>query len=67
MGSTIQLYLDEDAQHASLVRALRVRQYDVLTSNEAQQTGATDAEQLAFATRQQHTLMANGVNGMSND
>ena len=57
MGSRIKLYLDEDAQRASLVRALRVRQYNILTCNEAQQTGIPDAEQLGFAISQQRTIL----------
>jgi len=56
MANPIRLYLDEDAQRASLIRALRVRQFDVLTANEAQQTGATDAEQLVFATQQHRSI-----------
>ncbi len=50
MANPIQLYLDEDAQRTSLVRALRARQIDVLTANEAGRTGISDADQLAFAT-----------------
>ena len=56
MPKPIRLYLDEDAQRASLIRILRARQYDVLSAHEAQQTSATDAEQLAFATSQQRTI-----------
>ena len=49
MADPIRLYLDEDAQRTSLVRALRARQVDVLTANEAGKVGISDAEQLAFA------------------
>jgi hypothetical protein len=34
MAEPIRLYLDEDAQRTSLVRALRARRIDVLTANE---------------------------------
>jgi hypothetical protein len=56
MVSPIRLYLDEDTQRTSLVRALRVRQFDVLTCNEAQQTGIPDTEQLVFSVSQQRTI-----------
>jgi hypothetical protein len=56
MSNPVRLYLDEDAQRASLVRALRGRQYDVLTSSDAQKAGANDAEQLIFAISQQRTV-----------
>lgn len=49
MAEPIRLYLDEDAQRTSLVRALRARRIDVLTANEAGKIGISDAEQLAFA------------------
>ena len=53
---TIPLYLDEDAQRASLVRALRARHIDVLTANEAGMIGVSDAAQLAFSTAQERTI-----------
>jgi hypothetical protein len=49
MASQLRLYLDEDAQQASLVRALRARQVDVLTAQEAGTIGLSDARQLARA------------------
>lgn len=36
MAELIQLYLDEDAQRKSLIRALRARQIDVLTAQRSQ-------------------------------
>lgn len=48
----IRLYLDEDSQDRSLIRALRVRGVDVLTVKETQTTGLTDVEQLRLATQQ---------------
>jgi hypothetical protein len=56
MADPIRLYLDEDAQRTSLLRALRARQIDVLTANEAKQVGLSDADQLAFAVAQNRTV-----------
>ncbi len=56
MANPIRLYLDEDAQRATLIRALRARQIDVLTANEANNVGISDVEQLAFATNQGRTI-----------
>lgn len=56
MPEPIRLYLDEDAQRASLVRALRARQVDVLTASEAGSMGISDAEQLAYATAHNRTI-----------
>ena len=56
MADPVRLYLDEDAQRTSLIRALRARQVDVLAANEAGQVGVSDADQLAFAVSQQRTI-----------
>jgi hypothetical protein len=56
MADPIRLYLDEDAQRTSLVRALRARQIDLLTANEAGKIGISDAEQLAFAVSHRRTV-----------
>jgi len=48
----IQIYLDEDAMRAGIVRALRARHIDVTTAWEAQLTGRPDEEHLAYATAQ---------------
>jgi hypothetical protein len=53
---SIRLYLDEDAQRTALVRALRARQVDVLTANEAGKTGDNDSDQLAYAASLNRTL-----------
>lgn len=45
----ITLYLDEDSQDSDLVRALRLRGVDVLTSAESEMNGREDREQLEFA------------------
>ncbi|MGH9799433.1 MAG: DUF5615 family PIN-like protein [Blastocatellia bacterium] len=46
----ITLYLDEDSQDSDLVRALRLRGVDVLTSSDSGMNGRKDEEQLVFAT-----------------
>ena len=56
MANPIRLYFDEDAQRTSLIRALRARQFDILTANEANQVGISDAEQLAFASSQNRAI-----------
>ncbi len=56
MADPIALYLDEDAQRTSLVRALRARQIDVLTANEAGLVGVPDGEQLVFAAAHNRTI-----------
>ena len=56
MDEPIRLYLDEDAQRNSLVRALRARQVDLLTAQEAGQMGVTDPVQLAYAAEQRRVL-----------
>jgi hypothetical protein len=47
--SAVRLYVDEDASEQAVVRGLRARGIDVLTTAEAGRLGRTDAEQLAFA------------------
>ena len=56
MADRISLYLDEDAQRHSLVRALHARQIGVLTANEAGLVGVSDADQLAFAAAHGRTI-----------
>jgi len=59
--SSIRLYLDEDSQDQSLLRALRARNVDVLTVQETQTTGLIDVEQLRLATQQQRVLYSHNV------
>lgn len=47
--SDVRLYVDEDAGEDAVVKGLRTRGIDVLTTVEANRLGATDAEQLATA------------------
>lgn len=49
MPDPLILYLDEDSQRAALVRALRSRQVEVITCNEANLQGTPDEVQLDYA------------------
>lgn len=50
MGKHVRFYADEHVPNA-VVKGLRLHGADVLTTAEAGMLGASDAEQLAFATR----------------
>ncbi len=52
----IRLYLDEDAQRGSLVKALGERGVDVETANEARLVNVADDLHLAYATAQSRVL-----------
>ena len=54
--SDVRLYVDEDAGEDAVVKGLRTRGIDVLTTVEANQLGATDAEQLATAISLRRTI-----------
>ena len=54
--SGVRLYIDEDAGETAVVRGLRARGLDVLTTIEAQRCGATDRDQLAFAVQQGRSI-----------
>lgn len=54
--SDVRLYVDEDAGEDAVVKGLRTRGIDVLTTVEANQLGATDAEQLATSIRLRRTI-----------
>lgn len=56
MANPIRLYLDEDAQQTSLIRALRARQVDVQTAQEAGLVGVPDEVQLAHAAEEQRVI-----------
>lgn len=49
--SDLRLFLDEDAGRQSLVRGLRLRDFDVWTTHEAGRSGEDDRSQLLFASR----------------
>lgn len=59
--SDVRLYVDEDAGEDAVVKGLRARGIDVLTTLEANRLGATDAEQLATATSMRRTLYSFNV------
>ena len=59
--STVRLYVDEDASEQAVVRGLRARAIDVLTTAEAGNLGATDPEQLAFAAAENRTIFTFNV------
>jgi hypothetical protein len=48
--------VDEDASEQAVVKGLRARAIDVLTTAEAGNLGATDPEQLAFAAAEKRTI-----------
>ena len=50
--SEARLYIDEDACEAAVVKGLRARGIDVLTTIEADRHGADDPDQLTFAAEQ---------------
>lgn len=56
MPDPIRLYLDEDTISRALISALRARNVDVLTAQEANNMGIPDEAQLAYALSQQHVL-----------
>jgi hypothetical protein len=50
--SEVRLYVDEEAGENAVVRGVRARGFDVLTTIDANRCGATDRHQLAFAVEQ---------------
>jgi hypothetical protein len=59
--SRVRLYVDEDAEEHAVMQGLRARGVDLLTTSEAERTGTTDAEQLAFAVELRRTLYSFNV------
>jgi hypothetical protein len=57
----IRLYIDEDSQDQSLLRALRARQIDILTVQDTDTFGAPDIEQLRFASQQNRVLYSHNI------
>ena len=54
--SAVRLYVDEDASERAVVRGLRARGIDALTTADAGHLGTTDSEQLAYAAAENRTL-----------
>ena len=52
----IELYLDEDVD-VFIADLVRVRGFQATTTQEARQTGKSDAEQFAYAVSQQKTML----------
>jgi Domain of unknown function (DUF5615) len=59
--SRIRLYLDEDTINASLVKALRNADLDVVTVADAQRLGLSDEEQLIWAMNQGRVLYSYNI------
>lgn len=56
MAEQIKIYLDEDTISRALIKGLRAREIDILTAKEAKLLGASDKEQLAFASSEGRTV-----------
>jgi Domain of unknown function (DUF5615) len=56
MTDKIRLYLDEDSISRTLIRALKARHVDILTTQEANMMAQSDASQLAFAVDQKRSI-----------
>ncbi|MFM9961066.1 MAG: DUF5615 family PIN-like protein [Planctomycetaceae bacterium] len=54
--SDVRLYVDEDAGEDAVVKDIRARGIDVLTTVEANRLGTSDAEQLATAISLRRTI-----------
>lgn len=63
--SDVRLFIDEDAGENAVVQGLRARGFDVLTTIEARQCGATDRGQLAFAVQQGRTIYSFNVGDLA--
>ena len=59
--SQIKLYLDEDSQDQSLLRALRARQIDVITVQDTKTEGTTDLQQLRLSTQEKRVLYSHNI------
>jgi hypothetical protein len=58
--TAIKIYLDEDV-HTFIAHALRLRGWDVRTTQEAQQREANDLDQIVFATDQGYAILSYNV------
>lgn len=54
--SDVRLYVDEDASEHAVIRGLRARGVDILTTAEAGRLGTSDSEQLTFAAEQTRAI-----------
>jgi hypothetical protein len=58
--ASIRIYLDEDV-HAFIAHALRLRDWEALTTIEADRQGATDIDQIRFATENGYAIVSYNV------
>ena len=58
--TAIRLYLDEDV-HTFIAHALRLRGWDVLTTQEAEQRESDDPEQIIFATNRGYAILSYNI------
>ena len=63
--SRVRLYVDEDASELAVIRGLRARGVDLLTTLEAGRLGASDPAQLDFATEQNRSIYTFNVSDFS--
>lgn len=56
----IHLYLDEDV-NVLIAESLKARGFDAITTRDADQLKATDAEQFAYAASQARTLVTHDI------
>ena len=59
--TAIKIYLDEDV-HTYIAQALRLRGWEALTTEEAEQRGADDPDQILFATQQGYSILTYNIN-----
>ncbi len=60
MGEKLRFYTDEHV-HSSVVKGLRFRGIDVLTSKEAKMLGAKDVDHIAFVKREEKVIFTQDV------
>jgi len=58
--TAIKIYLDEDV-HTFIAHTLRLRGWETLTPQEAEQREAHDVDQIAFATERGYTIVSYNV------
>jgi hypothetical protein len=58
--AAIRIYLDEDV-HAFIAHALRLRDWEALTTIEAGRQGSTDVDQIQFATENGYAIVSYNV------
>src|SRR5215813_8153791 len=59
--TAIKVYLDEDV-HTYIAQALRLRGWAALTTEEAEQRGANDSDQILFSTHRGYAILTYNIN-----